>query len=143
MTEKEQSECKAISVALKGISVLGLVIFVTIPSVLLVAKHHSLVENAVILVFILSGLFLGFRAWHLQFDAKLFKEMAVKNLDLNDLNLVIFKIFGKKMASKPLQERIISCQKLAKAFLLLLKIHLVFYVLLMVYLSIFCKEFTN
>lgn len=138
MTEKEQSDCNSMAVALKGISVLGLVIFLTIPSVLLVAKHNSLVENSAILVFILSGLLLGFRAWHLQFDAKLLKEVAVKTIDLNSLDSVIFNLFQKKMENKSLEERINSCYKLARGFLFLFKIHLVFYLALMIYLLIFC-----
>lgn len=137
MTEKEQSDCNSASVALKGISVLGLVIFLTIPSVLIVAKHNSLVENIAILVFIFSGLFLGFRAWHLQFDAKLLKEVAVKNIDLNGLDSIIFNLFQKKMENKSLEERINSCYELAKGLLLLIKIHLVFYVLLMVFVLFF------
>lgn len=137
MTEKEQSECKATAVALKGISLLGLIVFITIPTVLMVSKHYLLLENSLILLFMIYGLFIGFRAWHLQFDAKLLGEVANKNLDLNDLDSVIFKLFGKKMANKSSQERIISCQKLAKEFLLLLKIHLAFYVLLMVFLLFF------
>lgn len=137
MTEKEKSECKATAVALKGISLLGLIVFITIPTVLMASKHYLLLENSLILSFLISGLFIGFRAWHLQFDAKLLEEVADKSLDLNDLDSVIFKLFGKKMESKSLQERMISCQKLAKGFLLLLKIHLVFYVLLMVFLLFF------
>ena len=143
MTEKEQSDCNSASVALKGISILGLVIFLTIPSVLIVAKYNSLVENTAILVFIFSGLFLGFRAWHLQFDAKLLKEVAVKNIDLNGLDSVIFNLFQKKMEKKSLEERINSCYKLVKGFLFLFTIHLVLYTALMVYLLIFSHEFTN
>ena len=137
MTEKEQSECKATAVALKGISFFGLIVFITIPTVLMVSKHYLLLENSLILLFVICGLFLGFRAWHLRFDAKLLEEVANKSFDLNDLDSVIFKLFGKKMGNKSLQERIISCQKLAKEFLLLLKIHLGFYVLLMVFLLFF------
>jgi hypothetical protein len=143
MTEKEQSDCKAASVALKGISVFGLVILLTIPSLLLVAKHNSLAENSAILVFIFSGLFLGFRSWHLQFDAKLLNEVAVKTIDLNNLDSLIFKLFQKKIENKSLEERINSCYKLAKGFLVLIKIHLILYVALVSYLLIFSHEYTN
>lgn len=143
MTEKEQSDCNLASVALKGISVLGLVIFLTIPSVLLIAKYNSLVENTAILIFIFSGLFLGFRAWHLQFDAKLLKGVAIKTIDLNGLDFVIFNLFEKKMEHKSLEGRVNSCYKLMKGFLFLFKIHLVFYLAFMIYFLIFCHEFKN
>jgi len=137
MTEKEQSDCKAASVALNGLSIFGLIIFLTIPSVLIVGKHLFLLENIATFVFLLSGLFVGFRAWHLQFDAKLLKEVASKNLNLSDLDSVIFKLFHKKTKNKSLEERINSCYKLAKGFFLLIKIHLAFYVILMAYFLIF------
>ena len=143
MTDKEQSDCKATAVALKGMSVFGLIIFLTIPSVLILSTRNLLLENIAILTFIFSGLFIGFRAWHLQFDAKLLDEVALKNLDLNDLDAILFKLFRKKMNNKSLEERMNSCYKLAKRFLLLIKIHLIFYVALMGYFLIFCHEYTN
>lgn len=125
------------SVALKGISILGLLIFITIPSVLILSNQSSTYENSAILIFIFSGLFVGFRAWHLQYDAKLLKEVANEKLDLSNLDFIILKLFNKKTENKSLEERINSCYKLAQSFLLLIKIHLVFYVVLIVYLLVF------
>lgn len=143
MTDKELSDCKATAIALKGIGVFGLMIFLTIPSVLILSNQISLLENIAILTFILSGLLVGFRAWHLQFDGKLLGEIALKNLDLNNLDTIIFKLFNKKMNNKSLEERVNSCHKLAKGFLVLVRIHLIFYVALMIYLFIFSHEFPN
>ncbi|HEX8574974.1 MAG TPA: hypothetical protein VF677_01635 [Flavobacterium sp.] len=137
MTEQEQSECSAASVALNGISVFGVIIFLTIPSVLLLSKYCFLFENIAILVFIFSGLLVGFRAWHLQFDAKLLHQVAIKNLDLKDLDFIIFKLFNKKTGNRSLEARISSCYKLATGFLILIKIHLVFYLVLMAWILIF------
>ncbi len=132
MTEKELADCKATAVALNGISFQGLLLFITLPTVLFTEKPKLFWEREFILVFIISGLLLAFRAWHLQFDAKLINNLANKNLEIDDIDTMVFRLFKKKVQST-VAERIDACYKLAKGFEILMAIHLLLFFALLLW----------
>lgn len=127
MTEQDCKECKAAAVALKGISLLGFVLFITIPSIFMMYQNFTftIVEKVLFVFFILTSLLFGLRSWHLYFDSQLLKNLGNKKLSLYDVDQIVLRLFGKNIQDKTVEIRIKSCYKLAKGFFVLLALHLV------------------
>lgn len=128
MTEQDCKECKATAVALKGVSILGFMLFVTIPMIFIMTQNHILItlEKVIFVLCLLTGFICGIRSWHLYFDSQLLKKLGNKNLSLSDVDQIVMRLFGKNIQNKTVEVRIKSCYKLAKGFFVLLALHLVF-----------------
>jgi hypothetical protein len=129
MSEQECKECQIAAIALKGVSLLGLVLFITIPTTFIMVQNHALVafEKGVLFFFLLTGLFSGIRFWHLYFDSRLLKHLGDKKMALSDVDQIVLRLFYKSIQDKTVEDRIKSCYKLAKGFFMLLGLHLVCY----------------
>jgi hypothetical protein len=142
MTEEERRECQVAAVTLQSISKLGLIVFLTIPIVFLLAQNHDLnsLENLLLLFFLFTGLLLGFRAWHIYFDSQLLKNIGTGNFELSDIDKSIYLLFRKKIQNKTLKIRIKSCYKLAKVFFLFLALHLICFLGIFIYFLFFASK---
>lgn len=135
MKRKERRECQITAVTLKSISKLGLIVFVTIPSMLISAQKYSLnlFESFFLIFFLITSLLLAFRAWHLYFDANLLENIGNKTFRLSDIDKSINILFHKKIQNKTLESRIKSCYKLAKSFFVFLIFHLICFLGILIY----------
>jgi len=129
MNELDRKECLKTSVALQKISLLGLVVFITIPSVFFLKSSCvlNIYENILLLANLISGMILAIMAWHLNFDGALLKNLGNGNFELSDVDQIVFDLFHKNIQSKTLNERIIACYKLIKGFFILLILHLIIF----------------
>jgi hypothetical protein len=129
MSEQDYKECQAAAVALKGVSILGVLLFLTIPSAFFMIQNQVLntFEKGVFVIFLFTGLYFGFRSWHLYFDSLLLKNLGTKKLLLSDVDQIIMSLFRKNIQEKTIQVRIKSCYKLANGFFILLILHLLSY----------------
>ncbi|TRX38030.1 hypothetical protein FNW52_03770 [Flavobacterium sp. ZT3R18] len=129
MSEQDCKECQVAAVALKGVSLLGVVLFITIPTTFMMLQNHTLstFEKGFFMFFLLTGLLFGFRSWHLYFDSRLLKSLGNKKLSLSDVDQIVIRLFRKNIQGKTIQVRIKSCYKLVKGFLVLLVLHLLCY----------------
>jgi hypothetical protein len=135
MTEQECKECQVAAVALKGISLLGLLVLLTVPSFLFFyndCPSHSF-KKIILVIFILTALLLAIRSWHLYFDSQLLKNLASKNLSLIDIDVIVLRLFRKTIKNKTINDRINSCYKLAKSFFVLLGLHLAGYLSMLIH----------
>lgn len=131
MTGAEQSACKSIAVAQKGISLLGLIAFLTSPVVVLLSKSIAAFDNYLIAAFLSFSILIVFKAWHLHFDSLLWQKLACNDLQVEDLNSIISKLFNKNLQNKTLSNRIENCYKMIKRFLLLIGIYCCCFLILM------------
>jgi hypothetical protein len=124
MTEEERENCEKVAVYLKRISLLGLVVFITIPLFFYFLK----ISDQITLVFkvsvVVSGLFLILKSYHLYFDAQLFQKLASGSMGLKDVDELILKLFNKKIQNKDLEDRITGSYQLVRGFVVLFIIHL-------------------
>jgi hypothetical protein len=129
MTEQDCKECQVAAVALRGTSLLGLLLFFTIPSAFFMLDSHSLntFGKGLFAVFLLTGLLFGLRSLHLYFDSQLLKNLGSKKLSLSDVDQIVLRLFRKNIQGKTVEVRIKSCYKLAKGFFVLLILHLLCY----------------
>jgi hypothetical protein len=136
MTEQDCKQCQVAAVALRGISILGLLLFCTIPSAFFMFDSHSLhpFEKGLFAFFLLTGLLFGLRSWHLYFDSQLLKNLGNKKLSLSDVDQIVLRLFRKNIQGKTVEVRIKSCYKLVKGFYVLLVLHLLCYIGVIVFL---------
>ncbi|MEG0850250.1 MAG: hypothetical protein RSD71_03800 [Flavobacterium sp.] len=125
MIPQEINECNIASVVLKEISMLVLLLFLTIPITFMQIQNHSLnsIENLVLILFIFTSLILGFKSWHLHFDALLLKNLAKGKFDTLDIDNAIYRVFGKKIEHKNLNDRIQACYKQISSYCICLILH--------------------
>jgi hypothetical protein len=130
MSEQECNECQVAAVALKGVSFLGVVLFITIPTTFIMLQNHTLntFEKGFFMFFLLTGFLFGFRSWHLYFDSLLLKNLGNKKLSLSNVDQIVMHLFRKNIQDKTIQVRIKSCYKLVKGFFALLVFHLLCYI---------------
>jgi hypothetical protein len=130
MSEQDCKQCQVAAVALRGISILGLLLFCTIPSAFFMFHSHSLhpFEKGLFAFFLLTGLLFGLRSWHLYFDSQLLKNLGNKKLSLSDVDQIVLRLFNKNIQSKTVEVRIKSCYKLVKGFYVLMVLHLLCYI---------------
>ena len=126
MSEKELLDCKISAKKLNQKSKLGFVVLFTIPTFLFLNNSNPFPFYTTFTL-MLSGIIVVLLAFHLQFDANLFNNLASQKKELQEVDALIFKIFRKKMNNKPLHERIIGCEKLLRNFKLLLVFHILFF----------------
>jgi hypothetical protein len=129
MSEQDCKECQVAAVALKSVSILGFLLFFTIPSAFFMVQNHTLntFEKGFFMFFLLTGLLFGLRSWHLYFDSQLLKSLGNKKLSLSDVDQIVMRLFRKNIQDKTIQVRIKSCYKLVKGFFILLVLHLLCY----------------
>jgi hypothetical protein len=127
MTEQELKSCKKVFVFLNGISRLGLVVFITLPLPMYLFMNQSQTTFVFEILFVISGLLVLLRAWHLYFDAQLFKNLSIENLNLEDIDQIILKLFKKQIKNKNLEDRINACYKMVNTFFILIFVHFVFF----------------
>ena len=129
MSEQDCKECQMTAVALKGVSLLGVLLFITIPTTFWMVQNHTLntFEKGFFMFFLLTGLLFGFRSWHLYFDSRLLKSLADKKLSLSDVDQIVMRLFRKTIEGKTIEVRIKSCYKLIEGFFVLLVLHLLCY----------------
>ncbi|MNL04544.1 hypothetical protein D3C87_1251130 [compost metagenome] len=126
MTEHESKECQITSIALRSISKLGLLVFITTPTVLILIQNHalSLFEKTILSLFISLTFFISYKSWHLYFDAELLKNLATRKIETTDIDNCIYALFGKKIQNETLSARTQSCYKMTRHFF----IYLILYV---------------
>lgn len=125
MTEKEYKDCQLVAIALNKIYKLGIVVFITIPIYFLTNTKGCIFWFEIL--FSISCLLLVFQSWHLYFDAQLFKKIANREVTVEDVDVILLRLFNKKMSSKSLDSRIKGCYKIVKYFQLLLIVHLILF----------------
>jgi hypothetical protein len=130
MTEQDCKDCQVSAVTLKRVSLLGIVLFITIPSTFMTLQNNtfSTFEKILLLIFFLTGFLLAFRSCHLFFDSQLLKNLGTKKMTLTDVDQIVLRIFRKNIQGKTVEVRIKSCNKLVKGFFVLLVLHLLCYV---------------
>ncbi len=139
MTEKEYKDCLLTAEILKSVSRLGYGLIFTLPffSYCFFKELGNTIALILPVLGILSGVFIGFRAWHLYFDSRILKNIAENNQDTESLDLVLFLIFNKKTASeKDMQTRIKNCCRLAKTFFYSVYFHILIFLALLLLLVI-------
>jgi hypothetical protein len=124
MTEQERKNCEKVAVYLKRISLLGLVVFITIPVALRWFDTNSQTILFLEMAIVFTGLIVLLRGFHLLFDAQLFQKLASGKMHLKAVDKLISKLFNKKIQNKTLEDRIKGSYKLARGFFIFLFIHL-------------------
>lgn len=137
MSEQDCKQCQVAAVALRGISILGLLLFCTIPSAFFMFHGNNSLhpfEKGLFAFFLLTGLLFGLRSWHLYFDSQLLKNLGNKKLSLSDVDQIVLRLFNKNIQSKTVEVRIKSCYKHVKVFFVLMVLHLLCYVGVLLFL---------
>jgi hypothetical protein len=135
MTEQDCQNCQVAAITLKRISLLGIALFITIPSTFMTLQNNtfSTFEKGLLLTFFLTGLLLAIRTCHLFFDSQLLKNLGNKKMTLTDVDQIVLRIFRKNIQGKTVEVRIKSCNKLVKGFFVLLVMHLLCYIGVLVF----------
>jgi hypothetical protein len=129
MTIEEKKSSFLIATLLKNISYVGLIVLITIPTFILflVKNDFTGFQNLLILLGIISGLTSFIWAWHLHFDGAVFITMAEKDIEWNELDSMLIRIFNKKsIPNKSVPDRIEGCYRLIKIFFTMFVLHLLF-----------------
>jgi len=135
MSEQECKESQIAAIALKGVSLLGVVLLITIPTTFIMVQNHGLnvVQKMIFVLCLLSGFLSGIRSWHLYFDSQLLKNIGDKKMSLSDVDQIVKPLFGKNIQGITIENRIKSCYKLVRGFYTLLCLHLFFFVVMIVF----------
>ncbi|MBC5837409.1 hypothetical protein [Flavobacterium muglaense] len=129
MSDQDCKECLVAAIVLKKVSLLGLLVFITIPTVCIMVQDHAFntLEEVVFVVFLLTGFLFGLRSGHLNFDSRLLKSLGDRTRSLSDVDQIVMRLFRKNIQGKTIQVRITSCYKLVKGAFVLLVLHLLCY----------------
>jgi len=126
MTERISKECLVAATTIKAISKMGFLIFFTTPVLFILLKIQvlNITENITLLLFLITAILTGFKAWHLYFDGTLLKNLASGKFEISDMDESVYQLFRKKNKNKCLELRIQSCYKIARLFFALIIFHL-------------------
>lgn len=129
MTEEERRETQVAAVTLKSISKLGYATLITTPIIFMLIHNQNLnmFENVTLLLFFITVILTGLRAWHIYFDSILLKNISAEKFDLSDLDECLYSIFHKKNQNNTLEDRIKSCYNLTRNFFLFFILHLLLF----------------